>query len=202
MEGSATDDSNPGNIAFDQEPVLVGDITVKDPLSSQTLTLDGIFGMNNLIASADFSMDSSGGISSFNAATGNFSWITFDEPNGILGLTLDPSVLSAANATARAAAIRTVTPSVASPTVSTVHATVASSVASPVATTDLTPATTPAPVTEVHDAARDTRITLAHVGIAKKTAAVSPRITSPKVSREISKKDRNHGDDALRSPIS
>src|SRR5207244_4391539 len=46
QEGSATVDSNPNNLHFTHAPVLVGDITVKDPATLQTLTLDGIFGMN------------------------------------------------------------------------------------------------------------------------------------------------------------
>ena len=61
-------------------PVLVSDITVKDPLTDDTLTLDGIFGMNFMVASANVSVTE--------IRAGAFNWIVFDEPNGILGLDL------------------------------------------------------------------------------------------------------------------
>jgi len=70
---------------FNSAPVLVYDITVQDPLTQQTLTLDGIFGSNYLIASAlvDFS---SGWPDILDLATGNFNWAVYDHTNGILGL--------------------------------------------------------------------------------------------------------------------
>ncbi|HVT83479.1 MAG TPA: hypothetical protein VHM90_22750, partial [Phycisphaerae bacterium] len=111
QEGSAADDANPNNLLYTQEPVLVGDITVKDPTTNDTLTLDGIFGMNNLIGSADFSLDSLGNLGDFAAAAGYYKWITFDEPNGILGLTFNPDVVNApaAAATTPAASLPAVT---------------------------------------------------------------------------------------------
>ncbi|HUO10441.1 MAG TPA: hypothetical protein VM008_19205 [Phycisphaerae bacterium] len=84
MEGSAANDNDPHNLRFRGAPVLVGDITLTDPVSQMTLTLDGVFGMNFLIASLDPSgLD---GLSIPPIATNYFDWITFDEPNGILGL--------------------------------------------------------------------------------------------------------------------
>ncbi|MGN6371128.1 MAG: hypothetical protein ACTHN5_22970 [Phycisphaerae bacterium] len=83
-EGSAANDNDPHNIRFSSAPVLVGDITVTDPVSGQPLTLDGIFGMNYLIASLDpTGLD---GLSIPAVASNYFDWITFDEPNGLLGL--------------------------------------------------------------------------------------------------------------------
>lgn len=63
-------------------PVLVVDISVQDPLTLDTLTLDGVFGMNFLVASAFFIEDTLD-ITAFNA--GPFEWVVFDEPNGMLG---------------------------------------------------------------------------------------------------------------------
>ena len=68
-------------------PVLVADISVEDPDTGQDLTLDGIFGMNSLVASAfidendpfPFPTDITGG---------PYDWIVFDEPGKVLGLKL------------------------------------------------------------------------------------------------------------------
>lgn len=77
MEGSV-DPNDPNNIRYLGAPVLVGDISVEDPMTGDTLTLDGIFGMNFLVASlaVDFG----------DARESPYNWITFDEPAGILGL--------------------------------------------------------------------------------------------------------------------
>ena len=90
MEGNAANDNDPLHLRFVHAPVLVSDIKLRDPVSDQVMTLDGIFGMNYLVASASFS----GGdliptIDLF--ATGFFDWITFDETTGILGLSIDPA---------------------------------------------------------------------------------------------------------------
>jgi hypothetical protein len=70
-------------ITFTHAPVLVADITAQDPNTGDTLTLDGDFGMNFLVASADIS-------SGFptNTTAGAFNFVTFDQPNGLLGLDL------------------------------------------------------------------------------------------------------------------
>ncbi len=67
-------------------PVLVVDISVQDPLTLDSLTLDGVFGMNFLVASA-FVIEDPLSIGPF--STGRFEWVVFDEPNGRLGLQVD-----------------------------------------------------------------------------------------------------------------
>jgi hypothetical protein len=85
------DDSQ--NLYYTNVPVLVGNITVADPLDpTKTITLDGIFGMNMLIESIFLQTDATGGIEDLGDPSPSFfEWITFDEANGILGLTLDPT---------------------------------------------------------------------------------------------------------------
>ncbi len=70
-------------ISFVQAPVLVVDVTVTDS-NGKPLTLDGIFGMNFLVASTEIVENSEWPFG--NMSTGAFNWIVFDEPNGILGL--------------------------------------------------------------------------------------------------------------------
>jgi autotransporter-associated beta strand protein len=85
-EGNASDPNDPNHIRFIDAPVLVGDITVQDPNTQQTLTLDGIFGMNFLVASIFIS---EGFPPVFGEPTeGFFDWLVFDEPAGRLGLSL------------------------------------------------------------------------------------------------------------------
>jgi hypothetical protein len=86
------------NIYFTYVPVLVGDITVADPLDpdnpSKQLTLDGIFGMNLLIESINLQTNDAGEIMDIGAPSPNFfQWITFDEPNAELGLVFDPDTV-------------------------------------------------------------------------------------------------------------
>ena len=83
------------SITFLNAPVLVTDVTVTDPVTQQSLTLDGDFGSNFLMASineADL-LGSLGRTAGASPDLGNlgqtsspFDWITFDQPNGILGL--------------------------------------------------------------------------------------------------------------------
>jgi hypothetical protein len=88
QEGNAADDNDPNHIRYQGAGVLVSDITLQDPLTQQSLTLDGIFGMNMLVGTALFSQGT-GGLPVFEAfADGYYNWITFDEPNGVLGLDL------------------------------------------------------------------------------------------------------------------
>jgi hypothetical protein len=88
MEGNAANDNDPKHFRFTDAPVLVGDITVANPNNaSDTLTLDGIFGMNYLVASAYVSEGGGGGFPTIGPlATGAFDWVVFDEPNGVLKL--------------------------------------------------------------------------------------------------------------------
>lgn len=64
-------------------PVLVVDISVQDPVTLDVLTLEGVFGMNFLVASA-FVVEDPFSIGPF--STGTFDWLVFDEPNAVLGL--------------------------------------------------------------------------------------------------------------------
>jgi hypothetical protein len=79
IEGN-TDPNN--HLNYMGAPVLVSDITLQDPVTMETLTLDGIFGMNFLVASAFIE-----GLE-FDVVDGPFRWLTFDEPNQMLGLQL------------------------------------------------------------------------------------------------------------------
>jgi hypothetical protein len=90
MEGNAANDNDPKHFRFLDAPVLVNDISLKDPNSSNALTLDGIFGMNFLVASALIeNIDLGGGVvTPFPTllAHGAFDWAVFDESAGTLKL--------------------------------------------------------------------------------------------------------------------
>ncbi|MGD9721840.1 MAG: PEP-CTERM sorting domain-containing protein [Pirellulales bacterium] len=78
LEGSS-DPNDPDNIRYVGAPVLVADVTLFDPLNEDVaLTLDGIFGMNFLVASASLDLE--------HATVSPYNWITYDEGTGILGL--------------------------------------------------------------------------------------------------------------------
>jgi len=77
------DAADPNNLNFLGAPVVVADISVSD--GTDTITLDGIFGMNFLSASVDPA----------NLFTGPyiptpFDWVVFDEAAGTLGVSLVP----------------------------------------------------------------------------------------------------------------
>jgi hypothetical protein len=81
-------------ITFLNAPVLVADITVFDPLTSQELTLDGIFGMNFLVASAFVTEGAPGELPIISDLTPSaFDWLVFDETTGILGLNIKPELI-------------------------------------------------------------------------------------------------------------
>lgn len=61
-------------------PVVVQDITVQDPNTGKTLTLDGDLGMNFFEPTTDVNLD--------NFAAGSVNWVTFDQPDGLIGITL------------------------------------------------------------------------------------------------------------------
>lgn len=67
-------------IKFTRAPVLVTDVTVEDPINHQTLTLDGDIGMNYLVSSSTIA----GGTG--DEHPGDFTWLTLDQPKGVLGL--------------------------------------------------------------------------------------------------------------------
>jgi hypothetical protein len=101
MEGNASNPNDPNNLRYLNAPVLVNDITVVDPSTynpltdtyGTTLTLDGIFGMNFLVGSANY--DFSGFFPTVTGMTeGPYNWVVFDQPNGILGLSVVPEPTS------------------------------------------------------------------------------------------------------------
>lgn len=71
------------SIDYLSAPVSVLDITLLDPLTLETLTLDGVFGMNNLLASATIESGFPTDIRS-----GAYDFVSFDEPSGVLSLVL------------------------------------------------------------------------------------------------------------------
>jgi hypothetical protein len=73
-------------LVFRGAPVLVVDITAADPATKQQVTLDGVLGMNYLVASAAVSEGLLPDIK--NMTEGAFDWVVFDEPAATLGLQL------------------------------------------------------------------------------------------------------------------
>ena len=67
-------------------PVLVADITIEDQKTHQQVTLDGVFGMNFLTASAKLDMSSLLGDFG-NITKGAFRRVVLDQPAGLMGLT-------------------------------------------------------------------------------------------------------------------
>lgn len=74
------------DLVYKAAPVLVVDITVTHPETGKELTLDGVFGMNLLVASAQVT----GGLMPDlgKMVEGPFDWIVIDHKNGVLGLGL------------------------------------------------------------------------------------------------------------------
>ncbi len=71
-------------ITYGKAPVLVNDISVMDPKTGQTFTLDGVFGMNFLVASANIT---GGLLPDLGQMTeGPFKMIVIDHSRGFLGL--------------------------------------------------------------------------------------------------------------------
>lgn len=79
---------------FADVPVLVFDVGTSDPVTGDTIILDGIFGMNMLFATMfiDEPLDLFGLLDA-PMTPGAFDWVTFDERTGIIGLSLDPRVI-------------------------------------------------------------------------------------------------------------
>lgn len=72
-------------IVFDHAPVLVADITVTDA-KGQAFTLDGVLGMNFLVASA--MVDEGSVVPDIGQmSSGAFKWIVIDQPDAWLGVT-------------------------------------------------------------------------------------------------------------------
>lgn len=75
------------DLIYHPAPVLVNDITVEDPRTKEKITLDGVFGMNLLVASANINggslMPQIG-----DCVSGPFDAIIIDHTTGVLGLQL------------------------------------------------------------------------------------------------------------------
>ena len=74
------------DLIYKPAPVLVVDITVVNPTTKQTITLDGVFGMNFLVASAEVT----GGLipDLGKMVEGPYDWIVIDHTKGVLSLAL------------------------------------------------------------------------------------------------------------------
>jgi hypothetical protein len=81
--GNAANEDDPQHLRYVHAPVLVADITLRDPITFQTLTLDGVFGMNFLVATQFFSEPFTLG-EEVNPSP--FDWIVFDAQHAVLGL--------------------------------------------------------------------------------------------------------------------
>ena len=79
-------------LRYVRAPVLVSDITLADPDTGQEMTLDGIFGVNSLVASA-FIDENDPFPFPTDITAGPYDWVVFDEPNGVLGLNLPGHVI-------------------------------------------------------------------------------------------------------------
>jgi hypothetical protein len=80
-------------IVYRKAPVLISDITVEDPKTKETITLDGVFGMNFLVASA---MVNEGVLPDLGKmSAGAYQWIVIDPDAGELGLKVKPELAKA-----------------------------------------------------------------------------------------------------------
>lgn len=78
--------SDGDDLVYKHAPVLVADITVQHPTTGQSVTLDGVFGMNMLVASAQVTGGLMPDIGKM--AEGPYTFIVIDHDRGILGLQL------------------------------------------------------------------------------------------------------------------
>lgn len=79
------------DLVYRNAPVLVNDITVEHPVTRQTVTIEGVFGMNLLVASAQITEGLMPDIGK--TAEGPFDLIVIDHVKGVLGLQLRGSAL-------------------------------------------------------------------------------------------------------------
>ena len=82
LQGNPADDNDPAHLRYVGAPVLVADIALKDPVTGDALTLDGLFAMNFLVASIYFAEPFTLG----EVGLSPFRWVVFDHPNGVLAL--------------------------------------------------------------------------------------------------------------------
>jgi hypothetical protein len=81
-----------GGIVYKRAPVLVADITVVDPTTQESLTLDGVLGMNYFVASANVDMAAGLLPDIKNLTVGAYEAMVFNEPAATLGLKLKPEL--------------------------------------------------------------------------------------------------------------
>lgn len=70
-------------IRFINAPVLVIDVNLDDSVTGRTITLDGDFGMNYIVAS--LALDNTGSLSGSRGTP--WDWVTYDQTTGLLGFT-------------------------------------------------------------------------------------------------------------------
>jgi Dockerin type I domain len=76
------------NIQMLHVPVLVDDITVRDPTANVSLTLDGVFGMN-LMTATESVPDPNDPLGNLDLVRGAFDYLSYDQANNVLGLALN-----------------------------------------------------------------------------------------------------------------
>jgi hypothetical protein len=95
-EGDASDENDPNHLRFLDAPVFVLDISVGE--GGSRFTLDGVLGMNYLVASMLLDLEaftSSGDLNDLfgEFREGAFDWLVVDAANGRLGLNLKASAV-------------------------------------------------------------------------------------------------------------
>ena len=96
VEGDPANPADPNHLRFVDVPVIVNDVSLADPNpapgTGAELTLDGVFGMNMLVASAEVDLSNPLFPTIIDLRLSPFDWLVFDEPNALLGVKLGPSV--------------------------------------------------------------------------------------------------------------
>ncbi|HSI34839.1 MAG TPA: aspartyl protease family protein, partial [Tepidisphaeraceae bacterium] len=91
LQGNAANDNDAKHLRFLEAPVLVTDISVLNDTTGQKVTLDGIFGMNNIISSIWVGEPLIPGfpIPDLQDLTPSpFDWAVYDDPNSLLSFKL------------------------------------------------------------------------------------------------------------------
>jgi hypothetical protein len=87
-EGVTADDADPNHLNWKRAPVLVFDIEIFDPIAQETIVLDGIFGMNHLVATANIIPDDIFPLL-LDPTEAPVDFSIFSQPAGKLGLVFD-----------------------------------------------------------------------------------------------------------------
>jgi hypothetical protein len=83
--------ANGKSLTFTHAPVLVDNISITDPNTGDTYTLDGVFGMNYLFASAY--VNGQANLATLQTRPGAFDFVTYDEKTNTLMLTYNQAVV-------------------------------------------------------------------------------------------------------------